>query len=220
MVTQSVLCEVGTEIFWYNTDKFQSLPVFFYAAPAEQGCKSDARFSKVPTDLRFTCGSENYVKVKVELSLSTKWGSVGEWRYNPTHSLTSAADRGEGSSSRPGRFTPRREPRYPLNRRLGGPQSRSGNLGEEKNLFPVLGIEPRFLIVHFVAKWTKFTIPNAPRFCTCMILSKIYVKWKHKWHVIAIKKILATTESLAQCMRFTLGATVRLWAVQVTNLVL
>jgi hypothetical protein len=29
------------------------------------------------------------------------------WRYNPTHSLTSALDGGEWSASRPGRFTPR-----------------------------------------------------------------------------------------------------------------
>jgi hypothetical protein len=30
---------------------------------------------------------------------------------------------------------------YPLNRRLGGPQSRSGSCGEEKNL-AMLGIKP------------------------------------------------------------------------------
>jgi hypothetical protein len=30
-----------------------------------------------------------------------------EWRYSPTHSLTSALDGGEWSASRPGRFTPR-----------------------------------------------------------------------------------------------------------------
>jgi hypothetical protein len=31
---------------------------------------------------------------------------IGEWRYSPTHSLTSALDGGEWSASRPGRFTP------------------------------------------------------------------------------------------------------------------
>jgi hypothetical protein len=46
------------------------------------------------------------------------------------------------------RFTPRplypqgKSPWYPLNRRLGGPQSRSGRCGEEKNSQPPLGIEP------------------------------------------------------------------------------
>jgi hypothetical protein len=35
-----------------------------------------------------------------------------------------------------------KNPRYPLNRRLGGPQSRSGRRGQKKNL-PLSGIEPR-----------------------------------------------------------------------------
>jgi hypothetical protein len=34
-------------------------------------------------------------------------------------------------------------PRYPLDRRLAGPQSRSGSYGEEKNLLLLPGIEPR-----------------------------------------------------------------------------
>jgi hypothetical protein len=43
------------------------------------------------------------------------------------HSLTSALDGGEGSISRPGRFTPQgKNPWYPLGRKLGGPRSRSG----------------------------------------------------------------------------------------------
>jgi hypothetical protein len=47
--------------------------------------------------------------------------------------LTSALGRGEWSASRSGRFTPReRAPRYPLDRRLGGPQNRSGRRGEEQ----------------------------------------------------------------------------------------
>jgi hypothetical protein len=44
-------------------------------------------------------------------------------------------------------FTPRslypqrKSPCYPLDRRLGGPQSRSGRGGEEKNSHPLPGIE-------------------------------------------------------------------------------
>jgi hypothetical protein len=34
---------------------------------------------------------------------------------------------------------------YPLNRRLGAPKSQSGHIREEENIFPLLGIEPRFL---------------------------------------------------------------------------
>jgi hypothetical protein len=41
-----------------------------------------------------------------------------------------------GQLSRPGRFTPSESPLYPSDRRLGGPQSRSGRGGEEKNSHP------------------------------------------------------------------------------------
>jgi hypothetical protein len=68
---------------------------------------------------------------------------VGDWRYSSTHSLTSALDGGEWSASRPGRFTLQgKSPWYPLDRRLGGPQSRSGGGGEEKNSQPPPRIEP------------------------------------------------------------------------------
>jgi hypothetical protein len=57
--------------------------------------------------------------------------------------LTSAPDGGEWSASLLGRFTPReKDRRYPLDRRLGGPQSRSGRGGEEKNSQLPPGIEP------------------------------------------------------------------------------
>jgi hypothetical protein len=43
-------------------------------------------------------------------------------------------------------FTPRSlYPRYPLCRKLGGPQSRYERYGEDKNLFPLQGIETQFL---------------------------------------------------------------------------
>jgi hypothetical protein len=48
-----------------------------------------------------------------------------------------ALDGGEWSAS-----PPEKEPWYPLDRRLGEPQSRSVRGGEEKNSQPQLGIEP------------------------------------------------------------------------------
>jgi hypothetical protein len=56
--------------------------------------------------------------------------------------LTSALDEGEWSASRPGHFTPRERAPVPIGERLGGPQSRSGRGGEEKNSQPPSGIEP------------------------------------------------------------------------------
>jgi hypothetical protein len=50
---------------------------------------------------------------------------------------------GEWSASRPGRYTPQgKGPWYPLDRKLGGLQSRSERGGEEKNSQPPPGIEP------------------------------------------------------------------------------
>jgi hypothetical protein len=44
--------------------------------------------------------------------------------------LASALVRGDWSASRPGRFTSGEKPRYPLDKRLGGPQNRSGQYGD------------------------------------------------------------------------------------------
>jgi hypothetical protein len=53
--------------------------------------------------------------------------------------LTSELAGGQWSASRPGRFTRGgKRPRYPLDRRLGGPQSRSGRFGEE-NILDTIG---------------------------------------------------------------------------------
>jgi len=57
--------------------------------------------------------------------------------YKGIEYLILALDQGYWSDSSPGRFTPRKGLRYALDRRrLGGPQSRSGLDGEEKNSLP------------------------------------------------------------------------------------
>jgi hypothetical protein len=48
--------------------------------------------------------------------------------------------RGEGSASRPGRSLPPGENRYPLYRRLGGPQGRSGQV---RKISPPQRFDPR-----------------------------------------------------------------------------
>ena len=52
-------------------------------------------------------------------------GPKGEYNFSSTLSLTSALDRVGWLTPRPDRFTPGKETRYPLYRRLGGPQVRS-----------------------------------------------------------------------------------------------
>jgi hypothetical protein len=56
--------------------------------------------------------------------------------------LTSALDGGEWTASRPDHFTSMERTRYPLDRRLGGRQNRSGRGGEEKNSQPLPGLKP------------------------------------------------------------------------------
>jgi len=57
--------------------------------------------------------------------------------------LTSALGRGEWSASHPGFFTPKgKNSWFPLDKRLGEPQSRSGRGGEEKNSHLPPVIEP------------------------------------------------------------------------------
>jgi hypothetical protein len=47
-----------------------------------------------------------------------------------------------GQLHAPAALPPGKSPWYPLDRRLGGPQSHSGSGGEEKNSLPSPGIEP------------------------------------------------------------------------------
>jgi hypothetical protein len=70
-------------------------------------------------------------------------------------------------------------PQYSLHRRLGGPQSRSGCHGEEKNLLPLPGIEPQFLcrpahsVVTIPTELSR--LPNLKqRFCGMMFLQSFY----------------------------------------------
>ena len=44
------------------------------------------------------------------------------------------------------RLQPREGTRYPLRRRLGGLQGRSGRCGEEKNSLPLPGFEPQIVL--------------------------------------------------------------------------
>ena len=54
--------------------------------------------------------------------------------------MTTALEGGEGSASRPGHSLPPGKTRYPLYRRLGGPQGRSGKV---RKISPPLGFDPR-----------------------------------------------------------------------------
>jgi hypothetical protein len=76
-------------------------------------------------------------------------------------SLTLALDGGGRSMPHPGCFTPRKETRYPLYRRLGGLQGQSGWIG--KTLPPPLGFDPR-TAQPAVSHYTTCAIPAAIKY--------------------------------------------------------
>lgn len=69
---------------------------------------------------------------QVTLSLSTSWSRIRGVEVYLHSFLSSALDIGQWSTSRCGRFIPKKECQYSLQRTLGGSQSRNGNSGEEK----------------------------------------------------------------------------------------
>jgi hypothetical protein len=123
-------------------------PLHLYAFMAWRSIKAQGQFYLCLDTLVFF----NWiymVKGKGKVKLSLCFNRVprheqvlGEWRYSSTHSLTSVLDGGQWSTSRPGALPQGKNPWYPLDRRLGGPQSRSGRGGEDKNSQPPPGIEP------------------------------------------------------------------------------
>jgi hypothetical protein len=57
--------------------------------------------------------------------------------------LNSTLDGGDGQPYAPAALPSGKSPRYPWNRRLGGPQSQFGRGGEDKNSKPPAGMEPQ-----------------------------------------------------------------------------
>ena len=72
-------------------------------------------------------------------ALYRSYGPQGEQRYSSILSLTTALERGEGPASCSGRFLLPGKSRYPLYRRLGGPQ---GTSGQVRKISPSPGVDP------------------------------------------------------------------------------
>jgi hypothetical protein len=83
---------------------------------------------------------------KVQQSHYTPWRFLGgDRKYSSYSFLTSALEGSKWSVSHSGRALPpgKGPPCYPMDRRLGGPQSRSAHRGQRKNRLPLPGIEHR-----------------------------------------------------------------------------
>jgi hypothetical protein len=104
-------------------------------------------------------------------------GVLAERKYRSKHSLTSALD-GGGQLPGLGRLNPTKRAGgthwYPLDRRLGGPQSRSGRGGEEKSSFDARFITlchnakdfylRNYYLHHVISHWVHLSL--------CIFLSK------------------------------------------------
>ena len=66
-------------------------------------------------------------------------GQEGKWKYSSTHSLTSALDEVGGQRHAPAALPPGKT-RYPMYRRLGGTQGRSGRV---RKISPPPAFDPR-----------------------------------------------------------------------------
>ena len=104
-------------------------------------CVNSAHFT-----LKVRCITKHYyVKVKVTLVQALRLCTGrsahrgGGGRGITVLFLDHGTRRGEGSASRPCRSLPLGKTRYPLYRRLGGPQSRSGSL---RKISPPPGLDP------------------------------------------------------------------------------
>ena len=84
-------------------------------------------------------------------------GGIEVWLYL---FMTTALEGGEGSASRPGRSLPPGKTRYPLYRRLGGPQGRSGQV---RKISPPPGFDSRTVqpVASRYTDWaTRPTLPT------------------------------------------------------------
>jgi hypothetical protein len=130
--------------------------------------KNAWRYTATPVIIRLYC-------VKLSLCFSFNWapsheGVLGEWRYNSTHSLTSALDGCEWSASRLGRFTPRE--RAPGTHWIGGWMGSRAILDAVmKRIIPSLPREsnPRTPIVQPVAqRYTDWAITALCLYCVML----------------------------------------------------
>jgi hypothetical protein len=86
-------------------------------------------------EFEFTFGLEDqlvrtYVHTKF---CTTPWRCMGEWMYRSTFSWPRHYLEVSGQLHAPAALPPGKSPRYPLDRRMGGPQSRSGRRRRENS---------------------------------------------------------------------------------------
>jgi hypothetical protein len=131
------------------------------------------------------------------------WRRMGDWMYRSTFSWPRHSLEMSGQLHAPAALPPRKRSRYPLYRRLGGLQSRSGRRGEENNSWPYLDSNFDLLVVRPIAShYTNYTILHP-------VVDQYEGKWKHFETHNYIK--IQNTFWLHTGFQVGLGKDVRLW---------
>ena len=98
--------------------------------------------------------------------------------------------RGDASASRPGRSIPPGKTRYPLYRRLGGPQGRSGQV---RKISPPPGYDPwtfQPVATCYTDYTTRPTLVNRP------IVNSHFVYYLRRWNLIALSRSLLSVHCI------------------------
>ena len=119
------------------------------------GTVEEARDDNVIRDMRFGCWIAQAThtlrisnkKIKINFALEQAMKAI-------VISLTSALDGGGWLTPRLGRFTPTKDTRYPLHRRLSGPE---GWCGREQKISPPPGFDTR-AVQHVASHYTDWAI--------------------------------------------------------------
>ena len=112
--------------------------------------------------------------------------------------MTTALERGEGLASRPGRSLPPRKTRYPLYRRLGGPQCQSGQVWK---ISPPPGFDPR-TVQPVASRYTDYATRLTGfynRVQKCLLRGTDWVFKKKKQCSLRLQKVKVSVRSL-NCM--------------------
>jgi hypothetical protein len=146
---------------------------------------------------------------------------------------TSALDGVSGQSHARAALWPRgKDPKYPLARRLGGPQSRSGLRGYGKNLLPLLGIEPQSpgrpvhsQTLYFLSYPATYTIYIRYKYHPSTQLSDTFsavyqIHFYNPHHSFILQELLCAVWSSWQCRHLVAMSWAPSWAAMAVNVLI
>jgi hypothetical protein len=143
-------------------------------------------------------GAQLSTGATLPFTFTTQWRLTGEWMYCSTHFYLGIRWRWVVSfTPRPLYPRERKRPSYPLDRRLVGPQSRSGHGGEEKNSQPLQGFEPPIMqpvAQRYTAELSRLLSSNS-WWIICVSFTSSHVN-SAIWSLLCIRPAVLTSHVL------------------------